>query len=236
MIIGFDGSRAFIKSRTGTEEYSYQLLKSLAKIDKKNIYKIFVGDDFVKEGNWPDNFHFIRTPSLQAPLIKISLPRLWTQVGLSSKSFFEDLDILFVPSHTLPIIRKPGLKTVVTVHDLGSEYLPKSHQVKQRLYLGLMQRHQLKGATKLIAVSKATREDLVKKIGINPKKISVVYEGYDEELFKPAKSDHVRDVLRSYGIEKDRYFLFVGTIQPRKNLTRLIEAFYRVILYEAACS
>ncbi len=213
MIIGFDGSRAFIKARTGTEEYSFQLLKSLAKIDPKNIYKVFVRDDFVKEESWPNNFYFI----------KVNLPRLWTQVGLSSKSFFEDLDILFVPSHTLPIIRKPGLKTVVTVHDLGSEYLPKSHQVKQRLYLGLMQRHQLKGATKLIAVSKATKEDLVKKIGINPKKVSVIYEGYDKEIFN--SNDAQVNTLRHYGLVTNNYFLFVGTVQPRKNLERLIRAF-----------
>lgn len=240
MMIGFDASRAFIKERTGTEEYSFQLLKSLAKIDTKNRYIVYVrpsssviatprsGEAIYYEKDrhvantprddgykWPKNFHFK----------EIKWSRLWTQGGLSVETFKDKLDVLFIPAHTLPLIRKPGLKTVVTVHDLGSQYLPKTHQLKQRLYLAVMQRHQLKGATKLIAVSKATKEDLVKKIGIKEEKISVVYEGYDQDLFKPISSDRLRNILRYYDIDPYRYFLFVGTVQPRKNLKRLIKAF-----------
>src|SRR3989304_9456219 len=143
MTIGFDGSRAFVKNRSGTENYSYQLLKTILKIDKKNKYINYTKDNL----KWP---------------------RFWTQAGLALKTFTDRLDILFIPAHTLPIIRRPGLKTVVTVHDLGSEYLPSMHQLKQRLYLSFMQKFQLKGATKIIAVSKATKEDLIKKIGIDP--------------------------------------------------------------------
>src|SRR3989344_1970002 len=161
MIVGFDGSRAFTKGRTGTENYSYQLLKNLSKIDQKNIYKVFIRPDSFIEDHWPSNFKFI----------SIGWRRLWTQGGLSIKTFLEDLDVLFVPAHTLPLIKRKNLKTVVTVHDLGSEYLPKTHQLKQRLYLGLMQGFQLKNATKLIAVSKATKEDLIKRLKISPKKI-----------------------------------------------------------------
>src|SRR5207237_7560003 len=126
------------------------------------------------EKRWPDNFKFQT----------INWPRLWTQAGLAWQTFRDDLDVLFVPAHTLPLIRKPGLKTVVTVHDLGSEYLPSMHQIKQRLYLGFMQKYQLKRASKLIAVSKATKEDLIKRIGIAPDKTTVVYEGFDSKLFK----------------------------------------------------
>src|SRR3989344_756325 len=234
MLIGFDGSRAFASRRTGTENYSYQLLKGLAKIDKRNKYIVYlrVGIDSViarsettkqsqkglpgllespldslrarnDESRWPKNFTFK----------EINWPRVWTQGGLGIQTFIEDLHILFVPSHTLPIIRKPGLKTVMTVHDLGAEYLPKMHQLKQQLYLKYITRYQLTSATRLIAVSKSTKEDLVKKVNIDPKKITVVYEGYDTESYG----------LRSSKIGK--YFLFVGTIQPRKNLTRLITAF-----------
>lgn len=186
MIIGFDGSRAFVRERSGTENYSYQLLKTLLKIDKKNKYLVY----------------------------ERSLPFLWTQVGLALKTFTDKLDVLFVPAHTLPIIRKPGLKTVITAHDLGSEYLPQMHQIKQKLYLSFMQKYQLKTATKIIAVSKATKEDLVKKINIKPEKIKVVYEGFNEKLFKPI----------TYNLKPKTYFLFVGTVQPRKNLERVIKA------------
>lgn len=218
MVIGIDGSRAFSKDKTGTENYSYQIIKNLAKIDRENKYLIYLrgGINISKESDqWTDNFQFK----------VLNFKRLWTQAGLAGQTFKDKIDVLFIPAHTLPIIRKPGLKTVVTVHDLGSEYLPKTHQLKQRLYLSLMQKVQLKGATHLIAVSQATKDDLVKKIKINPKKITVVYEGYDEKLFKPIKNDLLINSLNYYNLKPNGYFLFVGTIQPRKNLGRLITAF-----------
>ncbi len=215
MVIGFDASRAFSKERTGTENYSYQLLKNLIKLDKGNLYKVFIRPGAKIDLKFPLNF--------QVELI--DFPRLWTQAGLAMETFQTKLDVLFVPSHTLPLIRKPGLKTVVTVHDLGAEYLPQMHQVKQRLYLNWMTRFQLKSATKIIAVSNATKEDLIKKVRIDPKKIEVIYEGVDRDLFKPVKSDILSDVLKHYNLIPKTYFLFVGTIQPRKNLERLIRAY-----------
>lgn len=216
MIIGFDGSRAFLKERTGTENYSYQLLKHLAKIDIENHYLVYIRPGvYVDLKEWPSNFQF----SI------LNFQFLWTQVGLSLQTFKDNLDLLFVPSHTLPLFRKPGLKTVTTVHDLGVEYLPKMHQLKQRLYLDFITRFQLKTATKLIAVSEATKNDLVNKIGIDSNRVVVIYEGVDRKFFKPVKDDRLRDVLRQYDLEPKRYFLFVGTIQPRKNIKRLIEAF-----------
>ncbi len=97
-----------------------------------------------------------------------------------------------------------------------------------------MQKYQLKKATRLIAVSKATKIDLVKKLGIKTKKINVVYEGYDKNLFQVVKSDQLQNVLKDYDIEPYRYFLFVGTVQPRKNLERLIRAFNLLKLARSA--
>ncbi|MBU1032239.1 glycosyltransferase family 4 protein [Patescibacteria group bacterium] len=215
MFIGFDASRAFSRDRTGTENYSYQLLKVLAKIDPVNKYIVYTRVS--QKEKFPDNFIFKQ----------INWPGFWTQGGLAIQTFMDKLDVLFVPAHTLPVIRKPGLKTFITVHDLGSEYLSSMHQLKQRLYLGFMQKIQLKTASKIIAVSYATKEDLVKRIGLEVKKIEVVYEGYDKQLFKPVRNDVLINSLRLYGLSPNTYFLFVGTVQPRKNLERLIIAFSR---------
>ncbi len=216
MIIGFDGSRAFSKDRTGTENYSYQLLKALAKIDKKNNYLVFLRKEAPRE-KFPRNFYFKTIDWL----------RLWTQAGLAKQTFQDKLDVLFIPAHTSPLIRRPGLKTVITVHDLGSEYLPRMHQLKQRLYLKWITHYQLKNATKLIAVSKATKQDLI-NTGIDAKKIEVIYEGYDKNMFRVHSSefrdDTLIDSLKHYELQTNNYFLFVGTVQPRKNLERLIKA------------
>jgi glycosyltransferase involved in cell wall biosynthesis len=249
MLIGFDGSRAFVQGRTGTENYSYQLLLHLAKIDRVNNYFVYIRPNSsvilnASEGSptnvgtqgisdklrdssplaqndsyqWPKNFKFK----------VINYKRLWTQVGLSLQTFKDPLDILFVPAHTLPLLKKPSLKTVMTVHDLGAEYLPQMHQLKQRLYLNWMTHHQLKSATKLIAVSQATKKDLVKRARIDPKKVEVIYEGVNFEVFKKVKADILVNILSKFDINKGKYFLFVGTIQPRKNLERLIEAFSKL--------
>ena len=196
MIIGFDGSRAFVPERTGTENYSYQLLKHLAEIDPSNIYKVYLrpGNE-VNRDNWPPNFHFVL----------IDYPRLWTQIGLALQTFTDKIDVLFVPAHTLPIIRKPGLKTVMTVHDLGAEFLPTTHQLKQRLYLGFITKYQLNSATKLIAVSESTKKDLI-NLGIKREKIHVIYEGFDTSLFKP-QSIYIKDsILKQFDLEAKKYF------------------------------
>ena len=256
MLIGFDGSRAFAKNKTGTENYSFQLLKHLAKIDSKNHYHVYLRPDNViakqeaegvipattgiyyevrsllhtnKDGSriksgmtgesWPANFTFEL----------IDFPRFWTQVGLAIETFHDKLDVLFTPSHTIPLFRKPGLKTVMTVHDLGAEYLPGMHQLKQKLYLDFITHFQLKSTTKLIAVSKATKDDLVKKVGINPKKISVIYEGVNFSSKLDLKTDQLNSTLKYYEIERDKYFFFLGTIQPRKNLERLVKAYDRLV-------
>src|SRR3989344_5086282 len=226
MVIGFDGSRAFQEGRTGTENYSYQLLKSLLGLDSKNKYIVYLSP--TKNNTIVTN---IVGWAKNVEVKVINWLRLWTQGGLAVQTFRDKLDVLFVPAHTLPVIRRPGLRTVVTVHDLGSEYLPSMHQLKQRLYLGFMQKHQLKSATKIIAVSKATKEDLVKRVGIDPAKIKVIYEGYDKKLFRPLQGDLLVNSLKLYDLQPGRYFLFVGTVQPRKNLERLIKAFARILRY-----
>lgn len=232
MIIGYDGSRAFSKDRTGTENYSYQLIKNLARIDHANIYIVYLRDNPISStiaqviGQFPGNFHFK----------SINWPRLWTQAGLAIRTFTDHLDVLFIPAHTLPLIRRPTLKTVITVHDLGSEYLPSMHQVKQRIYLSFMQKYQLKTASKIIAVSEATKEDLVRRIGIEPGKIRVVYEGYDGEKYQVLRSKYqlqpktyVLPKAKGKVLRASPYYLFVGTVQPRKNLERVILAFSKFI-------
>ena len=218
MVIGYDGSEAFVKNRTGVENYAYQLLLHLSKIDHKNQYLIYLDprtNDPKKVGNWPSNFKF--------QILNFKL--LWTQGGLALHSFTDPLDLLFVPAHTIPVLRRPGLKTVMTVHDLGSEYLPAMHQLKQRLYLDFITKLQLKTATKLIAVSKATKEDLIKKVGVDAKNINVIYEGINKYQNKAIVGEIKVNRLRQIDREKSNYFLFVSTIQPRKNLKRLIIAY-----------
>ena len=135
--------------------------------------------------------------------------------------------LLFVPAHTLPILGNPKVKTVVTIHDLGVEYLPNFHKFPQRYYLDFASKYAARHADAIIAVSSATKRDLLKRYRIDPKRIFVVHEGVDTAYFRPRGKDEVARMKDKFKIKGD-YILFVGTIQPRKNLEMLIEAFSKI--------
>ncbi len=215
MIIGFDASRAQLPERAGPENYTYNLLRELLKIDRWNRYRLYC-----------NNLLDFELPTANYELRIISWPRLWTQGGLALECLKNPPDILFVPAHTIPIIRRPDLKTVVTIHDVGfQKYLKTYQRWWGRLYEGRVSNYAARAATHVIAVSESTKKDLIEKLGVKPDKITVIYEGVDHRKFKVQsakfKIDHVK---RGYDIGGE-YLLFVGTIQPRKNLVRLIEAF-----------
>jgi glycosyltransferase involved in cell wall biosynthesis len=127
-----------------------------------------------------------------------------------------------VPAHVLPIAF-PGA-AVVTVHDLGYRVFPEAHPTLSRLYLDWGTRWNALRARTVIADSEATRRDLVAHYRVNPAKIVVAHPGYDQSL-RPVRDAEVLSAVRvRYGIEGD-YFLTVGTLQPRKNLVRLIDAY-----------
>lgn len=214
MKIGIDASKISIAQKTGTENYTYNLLRELLSIDKENEYQLYLREDppdFVKD-----------KPNVSYK--KIPLPRLWTQAGLASEVLFNPPDVLFIPAHTMPLLRRPGLKTVVTIHDLGAEFLREYHQFPQKLYLNKSTEFVAKFATHLIAVSQATKKDLTEKMGVPKDRITVVYEAWDRELFHRPNEDEVSKAREKHNLTND-YLIFVGTIQPRKNLVRLIEAF-----------
>ena len=155
MIISIDNSRSNKTQRTGTENYSYHIIQGLQKLTKNHTLRLYDRQN-------------------------IQWPRLWTQLGLALELIKHPTDILFVPAHTLPFLAKilrPQIKMIVTIHDLGYEYLPEYHQWPQRIYLNWATVLACKMADKIIAVSEATKQDLIKKLGVNPEKIKVVYEG-----------------------------------------------------------
>lgn len=231
MHIGIDASRAFVSQVTGTENYSLNLIRALLKIDRKNHYTLYIKEH---KRNMELVLSSGAAPSPNYKFKVIPLLYLWTQVGLAWECLKNPPDVLFIPAHTLPVIRRPKLPVVVTIHDLGAEFLPQYHQFPQKLYLNKSTEYAVRHAHRIIAVSESTKKDLITKLHCDPEKISVIYEGIDREKFKVQPSSRaqvegsskfkVSKIKKKYGIVGD-YLLFVGTVQPRKNLVRLIEAF-----------
>jgi glycosyltransferase involved in cell wall biosynthesis len=214
MKIGIDASKITLAQKTGTENYSFNLLRELLAIDQSNEYILYLRDD-------PPAFALGRKNVIAK---RIPLPRLWTQAGLATEVLFSPPDVLFIPAHTMPVVHRPGLKTVVTIHDLGAEFLQEYHQFPQKLYLNRSTEFVTKFASHLIAVSRATKQDLVTKMSVPEERISVIYEAWDRELFHKPDFAEIENVRSKYNL-KEGYLIFVGTVQPRKNLVRLIEAF-----------
>jgi len=219
MIIGFDVTRAQLPERAGPENYTYNLLRELLQIDRRNFYRLYYNPR-------APQIDLAALPLSNFRLHPISWPKLWTQGGLALSCFFDPPDVLFIPAHTVPLIRRRGLKTVVTIHDVGLQKFLEQYQRRWwRLYGGRISNFAARAATHVIAVSRSTKRDLIEKLGVAPEKITVIYEGVDHRKFKIQNSKFkVEEVRRKYGINGD-YLLFVGTIQPRKNLVRLIQAF-----------
>jgi glycosyltransferase involved in cell wall biosynthesis len=122
---------------------------------------------------------------------------------------------------------------VVTIHDLGYLHHPEAHTPFQRWYLDASTRFNARVATRVIVDSRATRRDLVERYGANDAKMDVVYPGVGAEFVPVTDQDMLHAARSRYGIP-ERYLLYVGTLQPRKNLTRLVEAYASLCQHRAA--
>jgi glycosyltransferase involved in cell wall biosynthesis len=215
MLIGIDASRAVAARPTGTEVYSQQLIQALLLESQRSEparhrFRLYFRDP-PAVGAFPG-----------ADLRHIPFPRLWTHLRLSWEMARWPPDALFVPAHVLPLIR-PRI-SLVTIHDLGYLHFPRAHPWPQRLYLDLSTRWSARIATRIIAVSEATKADLVFHYRTPPDKISVAYHGRDETLGPVHDPARIEAAKARYAIAGD-YFLYLGTLQPRKNLARTIDAF-----------
>ena len=206
MTIGIDASKAVKQFKTGTETYSIEIIRALAEIDKKNRYLLYsptpVADKIPEINNWR-NFENVIIP----------FPKLWTQFRLSLKMLKNKPDILFIPAHTLPLIFPK--KTVVTIHDLGFKHFPELYSKKELLYHNWAMNHAVKNASHIITDCQFTKNDLIKFYRLNPEKISVVWLGYDEKLFRPKEKKSA----------SNSYIFYVGRLEEKKNIRGMIAAY-----------
>jgi glycosyltransferase involved in cell wall biosynthesis len=209
--IGIDASRAIDDDQTGTERYSRRIVQELLDLGTDCHFRLYVN------GTTPVSFR--QRADVEQRLIPF--PRLWTHLRLSAELKLHPVDALFVPAHVVPPIHPHA--TVVTIHDLGYLHEPEAHTDLSRRYLDWSTRWSTRAAKKVIAISHTTRDDLIRHYDVPEDKITVIYHGVNER-FRPACPGDVRRVKHHYGLG-ERVILFVGTIQPRKNLVRLIEAF-----------
>jgi exopolysaccharide biosynthesis WecB/TagA/CpsF family protein len=221
MKIAVDASRATRAVRTGTETYARHVIERLVTLEQARgvCWTRFFQEE---PGDW-----LAGLPAVSRRVLP--RPRMWTYSALAPTLLRQGFDAIWVPSHVLPptapLRRIPSL---VTVHDLGYEHFPAAHTLVQRAYLRLTTRYHARAATRITADSYATRRDLIQMYGADPEKISVVHLGVDHDRFRPVADPLALETVRARYHTGKRFILHVGTLQPRKNLNRLLRAFATV--------
>ncbi len=213
--IGIDVNEANVGSRVGTGQYTYHILKRFKSIAPKIDFHLYhrgpLVSDMPSEGaNW--HYH------------AVGPTRAWLRLGLPLNLFLTRAHYhsFWSPAHYAPSYA--GSPSVVTIHDLAYEYFPDLF-LKSDLYkLKNWTRTAVKAASRVIAVSQATKDDLVKLYGTDPNKITVIHNGYDSDIFN-TKSKIESSHLDNFNLVPFNYLLFLGTIQPRKNAIKLVQAF-----------
>jgi len=199
----------------GNESYAVNLIEALAQIDSVNNYTLYVTTAAARDRfhqRWP-NFQ-VHTTLPHTPLIRIPLT-------LSAELRKHPVDVLHVQFTAPPFCPCP---VVVSVHDLSFEHLPQTFLRRSRTQLRLTVRHSARRADKILTLSEHTRGDVIETYKIDPAKVIAIPLAAPPHFGPVADDRELQRVRHTYGIDGD-YVLSVGSIQPRKNLVRLINAY-----------
>ena len=218
MRVGVDARLMFFQP-AGISRYTWHLLQAMAELDKDDEFIIFQhrkhGTPLITQANF-------QRRTLYAP----AHHRL-EQVALAAELYLHPLDVLhftdFIPAlHRPPHFYAP-FRTVITVHDLAFLHYPHFLTATSAAYYGQIDKAVVR-ADHIIVPSEHTRRDLIAQTGVPADKVSVIYEAANPG-FRPLPIEPTRaEITAQYGIP-ERFALFVGTIEPRKNLAGLLQAF-----------
>ena len=212
MTIGIDGNEANVLHKVGVSVYTLNLLRYFQAHASESLrFVVYLRN--APASDLPPATKFFTYKIVWGPVMwsTFFLPlQLWID-----KLMGFNLSVFFAPAHYIP--RFCPFKTIVTIHDLSYLYFPHEFLKKDLYQLKNWTYYAITHAAKIIAVSKTTKKDLIHEYSIPDEKITVIYNGY-EALNKKSVNDVQQKI--SYP-----FFLYVGTIQPRKNLNVLITAF-----------
>jgi len=223
MIIGIDGNEANVEKRVGIGEYAFELLKQFERFTIYDLrFQIYLKAKPL--GHMPEESENWR--------YEVFGPKkMWTQFALPLKLFLSKNrpDVFFSPSHYGP--RFSPVPTAISIMDISYVYFPQLFNKNDLYQLNNWTKYSAKKASKIFTISNASRNDIIKEYKIKPEKVIVTYLGIKEiqSAKLKVKSSDMEDLNKKFGI-KGKYILFVGTLQPRKNISKLIEAFSKLVL------
>ncbi|MFA6992832.1 MAG: glycosyltransferase family 1 protein [Candidatus Gracilibacteria bacterium] len=216
MKIGID-IRAASGEKAGKGWYTFHLTYNLLKVDKRNQYILYTDTGVPGFGEFKNAEQKVIT----------GRGLLW-HIHTSRDIKKENIDVFFAPtSYIVPALLSKQIKTVITVHDLVAFLFKNTHNKKAVSIEKMFLKRALKKAHFVCAVSENTKRDLVNKFKYDETKIGVVYAGADDN-FKPVEKDSLAPFVEKTNLPR-KFFLAVGTLEPRKNYPNLLKAFYEFI-------
>lgn len=218
MTIGIDINEANISQRVGVNQVAFSTFSNLVKYLLPSDKIIALG----KEGPMPD----MPEPTENLNYEVFGPKKLWVLTGLTKRLFFgkPKIDVLFSPSHYTPLLSR--VPSVVYIMDLsferfGTDYFTAEDLSQLKKWTPLS----IKKAKKVLTISQFSKDEIVKIYKVPAEKIEVIYPGFNRDLFhSKIPLTKQNQIKRKYQLSGS-YLLYVGTLQPRKNLTRLIKAF-----------
>ena len=207
MIIGIDASKAGEDQKTGVENFVYQLILHLIKIDSNNQYLLFSNKPLPKELR-SENFKEIYIP----------FPKFWNKLRLPMTLLKYKPEIYIQPSYAIPSFAPK--KTIAVCHDLAWVKFPQAYSKKELLLQKYALDNIAQNAAKIVCVSNSAAKDLKEYLPYTNSRIAVIYLGVNDQIEQKTTP---KDFL---GINS-KYFISIGRLEERKNTKNIVEAFNR---------
>lgn len=203
----------------GTRVYLKELLERFGSLAPEEQFLLYHARNFNPVLAPPKlaNYREVRAP----------FPRAWMQTRFAWEIFRKKPEKLFLPIQAAPFFLPKKVEVTATIHDLAFKRYPETFPARARWKLNVLLDVAVRRANKLIAVSESTKRDLLEFFPkLRPEMIHVIHHGFDAEFFgQRISQEELSHFLAVHALQPSCYVLYVGALQPRKNLVRLIAAF-----------
>jgi glycosyltransferase involved in cell wall biosynthesis len=214
--IGID-ARLLGEKITGITRYLINVLKYLPQYDTWNKYTLFT----YKKTNFDNDFysqHLVKESRLPRQLSE----HLWLNLSLPKLLIEKNIDLFFTPYILVPI-KKSHHKSVIVIHDVMTKACPQFFTTYYKKYMSVIVPQSIKKVDAIVTVSQSSKNDIVKFYGVSPDKITVTYLWTDEKYRPDNFSQEQEDSLRKKYNLPERFILYVGAIEDRKNINGILK-------------
>lgn len=222
MRIGVDIRPLMSSHYSGVSWYVFYLLKNLLAIDQKNQYILFYNSSknptipLFEQDNvsyrrfyWPNKFFNLAIAFTGHPKLD---------------QLLDGVDVFFSPNFNF-VSLSDNCRQIITVHDLSFKLFPEFFSYRMRLWHKLaFKKKMLDRVEVIVADSENTKLDLINLLGVKPGKIEVIYLGIDEKFHQIKDQNILIKIKNKYNLP-DKFYLYLGSIEPRKNIEGIVEAF-----------